>query len=58
MYDVLCNNGGLMGSTSVLVRGARLGVEAAENPKRKKEVCVLSKPFKAQNTGVRETHDI
>jgi hypothetical protein len=47
-----------MGSTSVLVRGARLGVEAAENPKRKKEVCVLSKPFKAQNTGVRETHDI
>jgi hypothetical protein len=33
-----------MGSTVILVDGARLGVKAAENPKSKKKVCVLSKP--------------
>jgi hypothetical protein len=37
-----------MGSTAVLIDGARLGVDEAENPKSKKKVCVLSKPFKAR----------
>jgi hypothetical protein len=41
-----------VGSTSVLVEGARLGVDEAENPKIKKKVYVLSEPFKASNTFV------
>jgi hypothetical protein len=36
-----------MGSTAVLVDGARLGLdEAADNPKSKKKVCLLSKPIR------------
>jgi hypothetical protein len=41
----------------VLVDEARIGVHgASENPNSKKKVCVLSKAFKARNTGVRKTN--
>jgi hypothetical protein len=54
-YIAFCHNGRSMGSTAVLTVGARLGVEAVENPKSKKKVCALSKAFNARNTGDRET---
>jgi hypothetical protein len=54
MYDAVCHNGGLMGSTTVLVEGARLGIDEAEIPKIKKKVCVLSIPFEAPNPGACE----
>jgi hypothetical protein len=62
MYDALCHDGGMMGYAALLVSGIMLGVdEATENSKgerkKKKKVCVLSKPFKVRNTGVRETHE-
>jgi hypothetical protein len=57
IYNALCHNGGLVGSTGVLVDGARLSVPVAENPKSKKKVCVSSKLLKARDTGVHETRD-
>jgi hypothetical protein len=41
------------------IDGARPGVgEAAKHTENRNKVCVLSKLFKARNTGIRETHEI
>jgi hypothetical protein len=48
-----------MDCTAVLVGGARLGEdEADENPKSKKKVCVLSKPFKTRKRPRNARHPV
>ncbi len=48
MHDAVCHNSEVMSSTTILVEGARLGVDEAEIPMIKKKACVFSKPFKAR----------
>jgi hypothetical protein len=59
IYDALCHNGGLMGSTAALVDRAELGIDDAtehsERKQKEKKVCVVSKPFKTRKIGVHET---
>ena len=40
MHDAVCHNSEVMSSTTILVEGARLGVDEAEIPMIKKKACV------------------
>jgi hypothetical protein len=53
IYAALCRNGGLIGFIAILFDGSEVAADPSEI---KKNVCVLSTPFKAR-TGVRETHE-
>jgi hypothetical protein len=48
IYDALCHQGGIMGSSAILFDGENLKGPVLQN----------GKEFKATKTGVRETHEV